>query len=31
MINSCMGFEAMVKATVDGAGLSVPEPVASQA
>jgi cytidylate kinase len=29
MINSCMGFEAMVKATVDGAGLSVLEPVAS--
>jgi len=29
MINSCMGFEAMVKATVDGAGLSVAEPVSS--
>jgi hypothetical protein len=29
MINSCMGFDAMVKATVDGAGLTVPEPVVS--
>jgi hypothetical protein len=29
MINSCMGFEAMVKAAVDGAGLRLPEPVAS--
>jgi hypothetical protein len=29
MINSCMGFEAMVKATVDGAGLSVPAQAAS--
>lgn len=28
MLNSCMGFEAMVKATLDGAGLPVQEPVA---
>jgi hypothetical protein len=26
MLNSCMGFDAMVKATVDAAGLVVPEP-----
>jgi cytidylate kinase len=29
MINSCMGFEAMVKATIDGAGLSVAARAAS--
>jgi cytidylate kinase len=29
MINSCMGFDAMVKATMDGAGLSLAERVAS--
>ncbi len=29
MINSCMGFDAMVRATVDGAGLQLPEAVAS--
>ncbi len=28
MLNSCMGFKAMVKATLDGAGLPVQEPVA---
>jgi hypothetical protein len=29
MINSCMGFDAMVKATADGAGLKFPEAIAS--
>jgi cytidylate kinase len=29
MINSCMGFDAMVKAAVDGAGLQLPEAIAS--
>ncbi|HZD49159.1 MAG TPA: cytidylate kinase-like family protein [Silvibacterium sp.] len=29
MINSCMGFDAMVKATIDGAGLQLPQAIAS--
>jgi hypothetical protein len=26
MINSCMGFDAMVKTAIDGAGIIVSEP-----
>ena len=29
MINSCMGFDAMIRATVDGAGLQLPQAIAS--
>jgi len=29
MINSCMGFDAMIRATADGAGLQIPHAIAS--